>query len=156
MIKKLKIVISLLILSPLLLIFGCGTINVSGKTFKYSKVTIDWGIATEENKKTIYAENQVANEAEFLNVLKTRSNRNSRFTTFGTDNKYTTKNSENEVLDSGYYKQDETVITLAESEDKLNEAGAFTLLANAKGYIVTVKINDEWKVFAKYQYTEQE
>lgn len=154
--KILKTIFSLLIISPLLFVFGCGTMNVSGKTFKYSKVTIDWGIATEENKQAIYEENQVANEDELLNVLKTRSNRNSRFTTFGTDNKYTTKNSENEVIDSGYYKQDETVITLAETESKLSEAGAYTILANDKGYVVTVKLNDEWKVFAKYQYIEQE
>jgi len=154
--KIIKTIFSLFILSPLFFIFGCGTMNVSGKTFKYSKVTIDWGIATEENKQAIYEENQVTNEAEFLNVLKTRNNRNSRYTTFGTDNKYTTKNSNNEVLDSGYYKQDESVITLAETEDALNQAGAYTLHANEKGYIVTVKLNDEWKVFAKYQYTEQE
>ena len=130
--------------------------HVSGKTFKYQKVTIDWGTATAENKETIYSEYQVSDENELLNVLKTKNNRNNRFTTFGTNNKYTTKNSDNEVLDSGYYRQDESVITLADTEEGLSQAGSYTLIATDKGYIVTVKINDEFKVFAKYHYTEQE
>ena len=154
--KKLKsLFLSILLLFPIIL-SGCGTINVSGKTFKYSNVTIDWGIATEENKQEFFKENQVANENEMINVLKTRDNRNSRFTTFGTDNKYTTKNSENDIIDSGYYKQDESVITLADTEDGLSEPGAYTLQANDKGYIVTIKLNDEWKIFAKYEYVEQD
>ena len=151
-----KIILSIFIILPLITIFGCGTMNVSGKTFRYSKVTIDWGTATNENKESFFAENQVANESELLNVLKTRNNRNSRFTTFGTDNKYTTKNENNEILDSGYYKQEESVITLAETQDGLNEAGAYTLKATEKGYIVTIKLNDEWNIFAKYEYTEQD
>ena len=66
------------------------------------------------------------------------------------------KNTDNEILDSGYYKQDESVITLAETKEGLSEAGAYTLQANEKGYIVRIKLNDEWKVFVKYHYTEQE
>ena len=95
-------------------------------------------------------------EAELLNVLKTKDNRNSRYTTFGTDNKYTTKNNNNEIIDSGYYKQDESVITLADTEEGLSEAGAYTLQANEKGYVVTIKLDNENKIFAKYQYSEQE
>ena len=151
-----KLLISMILLIPMIILSGCGTIQVSGKTFKYSKVSIDWGPATDENKQTIFEENQVSNETELLNVLKTRDNRNSRITTFGTDNKYTTKNTENEIIDSGYYRQDESVITLADSEEGLSKVGAYTLQANGKGYVVTIKLNDEWKVFAKYQYTEQE
>ena len=60
-----------------------------------------------------------------------------------------------EVLDSGYYKQDETVITLADTKEGLKESSAYTLQANEKGYIVTIKINNDYKVFAKYQYIEQ-
>jgi len=156
MTKFKNLCIGIILLIPMIILTGCGTIQVSGKTFRYSKVSIDWGTATNENKETFFQENQVSNETELLNVLKTRDNRNSRFTTFGTDNKYTTKNSENEIIDSGYYKQDESVITLADTEEGLNEAGAYTLQANDKGYIVTIKLHDEWKIFAKYQYTEQE
>jgi len=112
-----KIILSLIII-PCLLITGCGVINVGGKTFTYSKVTIDWGLAKEEDKETIFNEYQVSSETELLNVLKTQNNRNSRFTTFGTDGKYVTKNTENEILDSGYYRQDETIITLADTEDQ--------------------------------------
>ena len=154
--KNFKVLFVSIILTFSFVLSGCGTINVSGKTFRYSKVTIDWGIATEENKQSFFEENQVSNENEMLNVLKTRNNRNSRFTTFGTDNKYTTKDSENNIIDSGYYKQDESVITLAETEDGLSKPGAYTLQANDKGYIVTIKLNDEWKIFAKYEYVEQE
>lgn len=150
-----KLFLSLLLI-PLLFLTACGTITVSGKTFRYEKVSIDWGLATDENKNNLFEEFQVKDEKELLEVLKTRNGRNNRFTTFGTNNEYTTKNSNNEILDSGYYKQDATVITLAESEEGLNDAGAYTLHANEKGYIVTVKLNDEWKIFAKYQYTEQE
>lgn len=134
---------------------GCNTLQVSGKTFKYDSVKIDWGLADKEGKNVVFEEFQVSSEAELLSVLKTRNGRNKRFTTFGTDNKYTTKNESNEVLDSGYYKQDETVITLADTEEGLSKEGAYTLQANEKGYVVTIKINNEYKVFAKYQYVEQ-
>lgn len=138
------------------LLSGCSVIQVSGKTFKYDSVSIDWGMAQKEDKQKVLEEFQVSKESELLAVLKTRNGRNKRFTTFGTDGKYVTKNDNNEILDSGYYKQDESVITLAETEDGLKEAGAYTLQANAKGYVVTIKINNEYKVFAKYQYVEQE
>lgn len=135
---------------------GCSVMQVSGKTFKYDSVSIDWGMAQKEDKQKVLEEFQVSKESELLAVLKTRNGRNKRFTTFGTDGKYVTKNDNNEILDSGYYKQDESVITLAETEDGLKDAGAYTLQANTKGYVVTIKINNEYKVFAKYQYVEQE
>ena len=154
--KASKIFTLLLIAIPCLILYACGTINVTGKTFRYDKVTIDWGTAEEEDKEALFDTYQVESESELLNVLKTKNNRNTRYTSFGTDNKYTTKNEENEVLDSGYYKQDDTVITLAETEEGLSEEGAFTLQANEKGYIVIVKLDDENKIFARYQYVEQE
>ena len=151
-----KIALLLIIMIPCLLLCACGTLNVSGKTFVYEKVTIDWGTATEDDKTALFDTYQVANEAELLNVLKTKNNRNTRYTTFGTDNKYTTKNAENKIIDSGFYKQDETVVTLADTEEGLNDEGAYTLQANDKGYVVTIKLDDESKIFAKYQYVEQE
>lgn len=155
--KKFNIaILTVFVLIPCLFLIGCGVINISGKTFRYEKVSIDWGLAKDEDKETVFNEYQVSSEAELLNVLKTQSSRNSRFTTFGTDGKYVTKNTDNEILDSGFYKQDETVITLAETEDTLNTEGNYTLQANEKGYVVTVKINDQYKVFAKYQYVEQD
>lgn len=155
--KKIKnLIIALIICLPCLFLYGCETIEVSGKTFRYDNVTIDWGMAEGEDKETFFNENQVANESELRNVLKSRDNRNSIFTTFGTDGKYTIKNSENEVVETGYYKQDESVITIAESEESLNETGATTWQANDKGYIVTIKLDDELKIFAKYQYSEQD
>ena len=154
--KYTKTLVMALLLTTCILLTACGVINVSGKTFRFSKVTIDWGLAEEENKQSIFQEYQVKNETELLNVLKTKNNRNSRFTTFGTDKKYVTKNTENEILDSGFYRQDESLITLSETEEGLNAEGAYTLQANDKGYVVTIKINDEFKIFAKYQYVEQD
>lgn len=136
--------------------YGCSVIQVSGRTFKYDSVSIDWGMADKEGKQAVMTEFQVESASELLAVLKTRNGRNKRYTTFGTDGKYTTKNDNNEILDSGYFKQDESVITLADTEEGLKEAGAYTLQVNGKGYIVTIKINNEYKVFAKYQYVEQE
>ncbi len=138
------------------IISGCSVIQVSGRTFKYDSVSIDWGMADKEGKEIVFAEFQVESEGELLAVLKTRNGRNKRYTTFGTDGKYTTKNDNNEILDSGYFKQDESVITLADTEEGLKEAGAYTLQVNSKGYVVTIKINNDYKVFAKYQYVEQE
>ena len=152
-IKKTKYIVVLLVC--LLFLTACNTMQVSGKTFKYDSVSIDWGMANNEGKSKVFEEFQVENEAELLSVLKTKNGRNKRFTTFGTDNKYTTKNDNNEVLDSGYYKQDETVITLADTKEGLKESSAYTLKDNEKGYIVTIKINNDYKVFAKYQYIEQ-
>ena len=152
-IKKTKYIVVLLVC--LLFLTACNTMQVSGKTFKYDSVSIDWGMANNEGKSKVFEEFQVENEAELLSVLKTKNGRNKRFTTFGTDNKYTTKNDNNEVLDSGYYKQDETVIPLADTKEGLKESSAYTLQANEKGYIVTIKINNDYKVFAKYQYIEQ-
>ena len=139
-----------------LLLYGCQVIQVSGRTFRYDSVSIDWGMADKEGKEKVFEEFQVQSEAELLSVLKTKDGRDKRYTTFGTNNQYTTKNDQNEILDSGYYKQDETVITLADTEEGLKEPGAYTLQANDKGYVVTVKINNDYKVFAKYQYKEQE
>lgn len=155
--QKLK-KLSILALFSILLIFttGCSVTQVSGKTFKYDSVTIDWGMATKEDRTKVYKEFQVESEGELLAVLKTRNGRDKRYTTFGTDGKYVTKNDSNEILDSGYYKQDEEVITLAETIEALKEAGAYTLQANSKGYIVTIKINNDYKVFARYQYSEQD
>ena len=155
--QRLKKVIVLAIFSIFtILLTGCNVLQVSGRTFKYDSVSIDWGMADKEGKNKVFEEFQVKSEAELLAVLKTRNGRDKRFTTFGTNNQYTTKNDQNEILDSGYFKQDETVITLADTEEGLKEVGAYTLQANAKGYIVTIKINNEYKVFAKYQYVEQE
>ena len=155
--KKIKnLLLSILVIIPCLFLMGCQTIEVSGKTFKYDSVTIDWGMATTEDKEAFFEENQVENESELLNVLKTRDGRNTIYTTFGTDGKYTIKDSENEVVESGFYKQDESTITIAESENALNETGATTWQANEKGYVITIKLNDEKKIFAKYQYSEQE
>lgn len=155
--KKIKnLIITMFILLPCLFLTACQTIEVSGKTFRYDSVSIDWGMATNDDKEAFYGENQVANESELLNVIKSRDNRNSIFTTFGTDGKYTIKNSENEVIESGFYKQDESTITIAESEDALNETGATTWQANEKGYVITIKLDDEKKIFAKYQYSEQD
>lgn len=151
--KKCSILVILTIF--LFTLSGCNTMQVSGKAFKYDSVSIDWGMADKEGKQVVFDEFQVSSEAELLSVLKTRNGRDKRFTTFGTDNKYTTKNDNNEILDSGYYKQDETVITLADTEEGLKEEGAYTLQANEKGYVVTIKINNDYKVFAKYQYVEQ-
>lgn len=151
--KKLGIIVVLFIC---FMFYGCSVLQVNGKTFKYDSVSIDWGMADKEGKAKVMEEFQVQSESELLAVLKTRNGRNKRYTTFGTDGKYTTKNDNNEILDSGFYKQDESVITLAESEEGLKESGAYTLQANGKGYIVTIKINNDYKVFAKYQYVEQE
>ena len=155
--KKIKnLLVAIMLIIPCLFLIACDTIEVSGKTFRYDSVSIDWGMANNDQKDAFFEENQVENEAELLNVLKTRDNRNSIYTTFGTDGKYTIKDSENEVVEIGYYKQDESTITIGESEESLNETGASTLQANEKGYIVTIKLDDELKIFAKYQYSEQD
>lgn len=155
--KNLKnLFVAMLLFIPCFFLVACETIEVSGKTFRYDSVTIDWGMATNDDKEAFFTENQVENESELLNVLRTRDNRNSIYTTFGTDGKYTIKDSENEVVESGFYKQDESTITIGESEEALNETGATTWQANEKGYVITIKLDDEKKIFAKYQYSEQE
>lgn len=131
---------------------ACGVIKVRGKTFVYDSVSIDWGRAEEEEKEMIFEEFLVSNETELLNVLKTRNQRNSRVTIFGTDGKYTTRNKNNEILDSGYYKQDNEIITLSESEEGFASPGNFTLKVNSRGYITKDKLNDEFGIFACYQY----
>ena len=145
----------LLVLSSMLLM-ACGVLEVKGKSFEYESVSIDWGMAEDEDKTAIFEEFLVSNETELLNVLKTRNSRNQRVTTFGTDGKYTTVNGENEILDSGYYKQDDDVITLAETEDGLAKEGNFTLKANEKGYKVSDVLNSDLSVFAVYQYVVSE
>ena len=154
--KYLKLFVMTLLLIPCLLLASCGTMNVTGKTFTYGSVSVDWGTASEDDKNALFTEFQVENENELLAVLKTRNNRNGRRTTFGTDGKYTTKEENNEILDSGYYRQEETVITLAETEEGLSDENAYTILANEKGYIVTTVLDEEKNIFAKYQYVEQE
>lgn len=153
--NKLKTFILSLILLPCILLVSCGTMQVQGKTFGYGDVTIDWGTASEDDRNALFSDFQVKDENELLNVLRTRNNRNTRHTTFGTDGKYTTKNENNEILDSGYYKQQSTVITLADTEEGLDASDAYTLLANEKGYIVTSILNADKNIFAKYQYVEE-
>lgn len=154
--KIFKTIFCTLLLLPCILLASCGTMVVKGKTFTYGSVAVDWGTASDDDKQSLFAEFQVENETELLAVLKTRNNRNGRRTTFGTDGKYTTKDENNEILDSGYYRQEETVITLAETEEGLTAENAYTLLANEKGYIVTTVLDEEKNIFAKYQYVEQE
>ena len=150
--KKFFTAITLSILLSCIFLSSCGTMNVAGKTFKYGGVAIDWGTATDENKSAIYSEYQVENDNELLNVFKTRNNRNNRVTTFGTDGKYTTKNQDNEILDSGFYRQNESQIRLSDTKDGLDADNAYTLTANGKGYIVTVELNPETQTYIKYQY----
>lgn len=142
----------LIVLFSTIVMTGCGVIEVKGKTFVYESVSIDWGRAEDEQKEEIFEEFLVSNETELLAVLKTRNQRNSRVTVFGTDGKYTTHNRNGNTLDSGYYKQDNETITLSDTEDGFSEPGNFTLKANAKGYITKDKLNDEYGVFACYQY----
>jgi hypothetical protein len=131
---------------------ACGMIEVRGKTFVYESVEIDWGMADDEDKQALYEEFLVSNETELLNVLKTRNNRNKRITTFGTDSKYTTVNLDNEILDSGFYKQDDDVVTLAETEEGFADDGNYTLKVNDKGYLTKDVLNSELSIFAVYQY----
>lgn len=146
----------IMLLVPCMLLASCGSMKVSGKTFVYGSVEVDWGTASEDDKNELFDDFQVENENELLAVLKTRNNRNGRRTTFGTDGKYTTKNENGDVLDSGYYKQEETVITLADTEEELSASDAYTLLANEKGYVVTTILNEGKNIFAKYQYVVEE
>lgn len=154
--KYLISILLIMLLIPCMLLASCGTIKVSGKTFAYGSVEVDWGTASDDDKNALFSDFQVQNENELLAVLRTRNNRSGRKTTFGTDGKYTTKNENGDILDSGYYKQEETVITIADTEDGLLASDAYTLLANDKGYIVTSILNDQKNIFAKYQYVEEE
>ena len=135
-----------------LLMTACGMLEVRGKTFIYDSVEIDWGMADDEEKQALYDEFLVSNETELLTVLKTRNNRNQRVTTFGTDSTYTTVNLDNEILDSGFYKQDDDVITLAETEEGLNDEGNYTLKVNDKGYLVKDVLDTDLNIFAVYQF----
>jgi hypothetical protein len=149
-----SIILLLLIIGSIFLT-SCGTIQVVGKTFVYENVSIDWGMAEEKDKQLIYEKYSVNSHSELIEYLKTYNNRNNRVTTFGTDNKYVTKNEKNEIIDSGYYRQDDDLITLSETEDGFHENTSYTLDANDKGYIVLLKLDNDLKVFAKYQYIEQ-
>ena len=147
------------ILSMMLLVLTCvlvtacaGVIEVRGKTFVYDSVEINWGTASEEDKESIYEEFLVSNENELLAVLKTRNGRNERSTTFDTDSTYATVNKDNEVLDSGYYKQDSDKVILAETEEQLSQEGNYILRANEKGYQVSDMLNSELSIYAVYQY----
>lgn len=146
----------LVLMMSSIVFMACGVLDVRGKTFKYESVSIDWGMSDDEDKELIFEEFLVSNETELLNVLKTRNGRNQRVTTFGTDSKYTTVNGENEIVDSGYYKQDDDVITLADSEEGLSQKGNYTLKVNEKGYKTRDVINSELSVFAVYQYVVSE
>lgn len=150
--RKVLLSIALILLSVIIVTACAGVIEVRGKTFVYESVKINWGTASEEDKESIYSEFLVSNENELLAVLKTRNGRNERSTTFGTDSTYTTVNKDNEILDSGYYKQDSDKVILAESEDKLSQEGNYILKANEKGYQVSDMINSELSVYAVYQY----
>ncbi|MBE5757522.1 MAG: hypothetical protein E7345_01140 [Clostridiales bacterium] len=154
--KHLKNILALIIMIFALTLTACQTINVNGKTFIFDKVQIDWGLAqSKEEKEIVLANYSVGNEKEFAEYLKKYQDRENRVTTFGTDNKYYTKNGNNEIVDSGYYKQDEAVITLSDTEKGLEDVGSYTLQANEKGYVVIVKLDDEMKIFARYTYIEQ-
>ncbi len=148
-----KYITGMMVLIFMMLVTACaGVIEVRGKTFVYDSVEINWGTASEDDKNTIYEEFLVSNENELLAVLKTRNGRNERSTTFGTDSSYTTVNKDNEVLDSGFYKQDNDIVILAESEDKLSQEGNYTLKANEKGYQVMDQLNSDLSIYAVYQY----
>jgi len=156
--KKLNknILCALVLCLSTILMVACGVMEVRGKTFVYDSVEIDWGLAKDEDKQSLFDEFLVSNETELINVLKTRNNRNKRVTTFGTDSTYSTVNLDNELLDSGYYKQDDDVVTLAETEDGFAEDGNYTLKVNDKGYKVFDVLNDELNIFAVYQYVEKD
>ena len=149
---KKSILCALVLILTSIICTACGVIEVRGKTFSYDSVEIDWGLATDEDKQTIYEEFLVSNEAELLNVLKTRNNRDKRITTFETNGTYITINTDGEELDSGFYRQDNDIISLSETEDGFSEENVYKLKANDKGYQVSDKINSEFNVFAVYQY----
>ena len=154
--KNLKKLICLFLIVPCILLCACKSIEVNGKTFVFDKVTIDWGLAqSNEEKQVILDKYEVEDKSKLIEYLKKYQDRENRVTTFGVDSKYFTKNGNNEIVDEGYYRQDESVITLADSQDLLDEPGAYTLQANEKGYIVTIKLDDTLKVFARYEYIEQ-
>ena len=150
--KNKSILCAMLLILTSLVFTACGVIEVRGKTFSYDSVKIDWGLATDEDKQLVYEEFLVSNEDELLNVLKTRNNRNKRITTFATDGTYTTINTEGEELDTGFYRQDNDIISLAETEDGFDDENVYKLKSNDKGYTVSDKINSEFNVFAIYQY----
>jgi hypothetical protein len=150
--KNSSILCAMLLILTTILLTACGVLEVRGKTFVYESVKIDWGMASEDDKEVVYEQYLVSNETELLAVLKTRNSRNERMTTFGTDGTYSTVNKDNEVLDRGYYRQDSDVITLADTEEGFANEGNFTLKANEKGYKVSDLINEEFSVFAVYQF----
>ena len=118
-----SILCTMLLVLSTIVITACGVMEVRGKTFVYDSVEIDWGLASEEDKQSVYDEFLVSNENELLNVLRTRNNRNQRITTFGTDATYTTIGKDGKILDKGYYKQDSDTVTLAETENGFANAG---------------------------------
>lgn len=150
--KKAILSVMLLILTVIMFTACSGVLEVRGKTFVYESVEINWGTANNEDKESIFEEFLVSNENELLAVLKTRNGRNERTTTFGTDSTYTTVNKDNEVLDSGYYKQDSDKVILAETEEQLSQEGNYILKVNEKGYQVSDLINSELSIYAVYQF----
>lgn len=150
--KKAILSVMLLILTVIMFTACSGVLEVRGKTFVYESVEINWGTANNEDKESIFEEFLVSNENELLAVLKTRNGRNERTTTFGTDSKYATVNKDNEVLDSGYYKQDSDKVILAETEEQLSQEGNYILKVNEKGYQVSDLINSELSIYAVYQF----
>lgn len=147
---------TIVLMSMCLILSACSTINVAGKTFRFDSAEVVWGSATDEDKTTLYEEFSVTNEDQLIEQLKLKNERSKRHTTFGTDGKYYTKNENNQILDQGFYKQENTVITLAPTEEKLKESTAFTMLSNNKGYVVTEIIEKDKLIFVKYQYVEQD
>ena len=153
--KLLKSCLFSLVFVCCIILSGCGTIDVRGKTFIYGGVSINWNNASDNTKENVFDLYQVNNETELLAVLKTSRNRNSRITTFGSDGKYTTKDVDGNILDSGYYEQSDKVIVLADSEEGLKEENVYKIYANEKGYKVRIEIDGEYGIFAEYQYVEK-
>lgn len=137
-----------------IILCGCGVIDVTGKTFAYGGVSINWNNVSDDVKAEIFDIYQVGNEIELKVVLKTAGGRNSRLTTFGTDGKYITKDSLGNILDSGYYEQSEGYIALADTIEELNSEKVYKIYPNEKGYKVRIEIDGEKGIYAEYQYVE--
>ena len=153
--KYLKSCIFSLFLCFCIILWGCGEIDVTGKTFVYGGVSINWNKVSDEVKTEIFDVYQVSNETELLAVLKTSNFRNSRITTFGTDGKYFTKDESGNILDSGYYEQYKDYIALSDTQDGLGEDNVYKIFPNEKGYRVRIEIDGDNGVYAEYQYVEK-
>ena len=152
MLKSLKIHIVGYILVICILLSGCGVIDVAGKTFTYGGVEINWNKASDEIREEVFDLYQVKNEIELKTVLKTSGGRNSRLTTFGTDGKYVTKDTNGNILDSGYYEQSKSYIALSDTIEGLSSEKVYKIYPNEKGYKVRIEIDGEKGIYAEYQY----